>query len=73
MNPTKQIGEIIKAKRTERKMFQKQLAILAFNDGMYQGFISRIEKGEVPVKLEDACIILNVFDIDLIGLIQNAK
>ena len=73
MNATaKQIGAILKEKRIKKQITQKELAVLCFNDEMYQGFICRVEKGLFKdVRFEDVRIILGIFGIDLMGLITS--
>lgn len=74
MTTSKQIGEILKAKRKAKNLTQKQMAMLAFNDEKQQSLLSRIENGEYKaVGFEDVTIILSGLGIDLIELIINAK
>jgi hypothetical protein len=68
----KQIGSIIKSKRVEKNLTQKQLAVLCFKQEMYQGFICRVEKGQLKdIRFDDVRLILGIFEIDLMKLITN--
>lgn len=74
MNTVKQIGEILKSKRTSKNLTQKQTAVLAFNDPKEQSLISRIESGSFKtVSFENITIVLEALGVDLIGLISKTN
>lgn len=74
MTTARQIGEIIRQKRKDKNLSQKQLSFAAYNDVKYQSLLSRVENGAYKdVRFEDVTIILSGLGIDLIELITNAK
>jgi len=69
-----EIGAIIRQKRKDKNLSQKQLAVLAYNEERYQSLLSRVENGAYKdVRFEDVTIILSGLGIDLMELIENAK
>lgn len=46
MNSTKEIGDIIKARRKKKKLSQHQLAFKVFGDSSRRACISRLENGK---------------------------
>jgi transcriptional regulator with XRE-family HTH domain len=74
MNAAKEIGSLIKNRRKEKKLSQKELSMKIFGDDNHDASISRIEKGAWE-KTQFLTInnILNALDIDLINLIKNHK
>lgn len=69
-----EIGAIIRQKRKDKNLSQKQLAVLAYNEDRYQSLLSRIENGAYKdVRFEDVTIILQGLGIDLMEIIKNTK
>ena len=67
-----ELGSIIKSRRTEKKISQKQLSFMIFGDENHNASISRIESGKLKeVQFFSIYNILKALDIDLITLIQN--
>lgn len=68
-----QLGSILKNRRKNKNLSQKQLSVIIFGDENHNASISRIENGKIEeVKFETISKILKALDIDLINLIQNA-
>lgn len=68
-----ELGSILKNRRTNKNLSQKQLSSIIFGDENHNASISRIENGKIEeVKFDTISKILKALDIDLIKLIQNA-
>ena len=68
------IGSIIRDKRKYRKITQKELAVLAFNNSENRGLVSRIENGKhANVRFDSIYLMLAALGMDLFDILPKLK
>lgn len=74
MIPSKEIGALIRIRRKNKKLSQKQLSEKIFGNENHNASISRIEKGDWEnSKFITIYNILKALDVELISVIKKIK